>query len=74
MCIRDRYIPVHRFAKSCTKFDGEILKSNKMPTTTTKLFSLALHDKENLRDVKSIDLGFHTKKLLKEATSKKVIS
>ena len=46
------------------------LKSSKMPTTTTKLFSLDLHDKENLRDVKSIDLGFHTKKLLKEATSK----
>lgn len=39
-----------------------------MPIAKNKLFSLHLHDKENLYGVKSIDIWFQSRKLLTEAT------
>ncbi|XP_063216844.1 uncharacterized protein LOC134527824 [Bacillus rossius redtenbacheri] len=45
------------------------VKSNKMPATVKKLLAVDLHCAENLRELKNIDLGFQTKKLLREVVS-----
>ena len=48
------------------------IKSNKMSTTVSDIFSLDLHGKQNLRDLNSVDLGFQTRKILKEVTSNEI--
>lgn len=42
------------------------VKHEKMPLTVSSLFTLDLQDKKNLRDLKNIDIGFQTKRFLKE--------
>lgn len=42
------------------------IKNDKIPLTTSALFSLNLKDKSNLRDLKNIDVGFQIKKFPKE--------
>lgn len=48
------------------------IKSEKIPSTTSELFNLDLADKANLLNLKNIDIGFQTKKFLKEVKAKEV--